>query len=195
MWRDRQEFRLAIPQQISACRKRIETIGVQDERKLGLQDDLADETLSFRLKSKARTESENGLAFRYALKALLSEILNCGRAFRGCYQRLRHKLRVSGSNKRQDNIGSGNRYQASPGPERGIASHHSSAGLAERAGDHQRVAVQTFVRINRADERKPGELVRLDPAKRAFPDLLDERSRRTDISDFQDAHRRRITRG
>src|SRR6267142_1410367 len=98
---NRQKFRLAPIQLISFFSKRVETVGVQHNRKPGLQNHFSDKILGFRLKSKARTESQNGLAFRYALKTLLSEILNCGGAVRGCYQRFGHKLGVSGSDERE----------------------------------------------------------------------------------------------
>src|SRR5258708_8687569 len=92
---NRQEFRLTAIQLISFFSKCVETISVQHNRKPGLQNDFSDKILGFRVKSEARTESQNGLAFRYALKTLLSEILNCGGALPGFHHPFRPKPPLS----------------------------------------------------------------------------------------------------
>src|SRR6266849_6496815 len=50
------------------------------------------------------------------------------------------------------------------------------------------MAVQTFVRINGANEWKRSELLRLDPVQGALADFLHERRRGTDAGYFEHAN-------
>src|SRR4029077_18521069 len=101
---------------------------------------------------------------------------------------------MRGGHDGEHRVGSGHGDQACSGAQRGVSGHYSGARLAQRAGYNERVTIQTFVRIDRANKWKLRKFLRLAPAQRSVADFLDEQGRRADVRDFEPANSDRVAR-
>src|SRR4029077_8171597 len=163
--------------------ERIQAIGIQNQRDTSIRDGFANRLLRFIMRRKAWADGENTLSLYDAFEAAMLKAAKRDGSCLGRRQWLRHHFRCLTCDHWENRFGSRNCHQTCSGAQRRPRREHSSATLANRARDDQRMPVIAFVSFRFARRRETLEFVGLAPAKVRFSYFLYQFGRSSDLSD------------